>query len=433
MRSHPGILWDEGLMAGVIKLAVLGGSSVATPQLIHALGAQSERPPVEVVLLGRTGSKLESVAAVSARLASRASVPLKVAHTIDLPRGLEGADYILNQVRVGGYAARAYDESFPHAFGLPGEETYGPGGMNNALRTIPVTLGHCRVIEQVAPEALLINLTNPSSFVQYAVTRYTHVQVVGVCDSPVWLAGSLASLLGAPPGEIWVGYVGMHHFGWVTEARWRGRDVMPEVMRRLEGLPGLPVDMDFVRAMGAIPTSYFRYYYHPNRMLDKQRGQKTRAEQLLELEEKILSDYENISLNGVPDSLQRRGARWYEQIVVPVLLAHANDARAVFTLNVVNAAALPWMSPEAIVELPVVVTRHGFHPLQPPAAPPDIQAMVRLNAAFEMLWVEAVVEGSYDKALRAMMLNHLVQNLDQARLILKEIWPGENRPPLEVP
>ncbi len=419
-------------MAEKIKLAVLGGSSVATPQLIHALSAQVNRPPMEVALLGRTASKLEAVAAVSARLASRSSVPLQVAHSTDLQRGLEGAGYILNQVRVGGYAARAYDESFPQSFNLPGEETYGPGGMNNALRTIPVTLKHCQIIEDVAPEALLVNLTNPSSFIQYAITKYTNVQVVGVCDSPVWLARSLASLLGAPPGEIWVGYVGMHHFGWVTEVRWRGRDVMGDVLARLDDHSGLPVDLDFVRAIGAIPTSYFKYYYHPNRMLDKQRGQKTRAEQLMELEEKILAEYEAADLDRVPDSLQARGAHWYDEIVVPVLLAHANDAQAVFTLNVVNAAALPWMPPEAIIELPVVVTRQGFYPLQPPAAPLDIQAMVRVNAAFEMLWVEAVVERSYEKALRAMMLNHLVQNLDQARAILKEIWPAASGPLSEV-
>src|SRR3990172_1762993 len=189
-----------------IKLAVLGGSSVASPDLLRALGQRPARPPMEVVLLGRTGHKLERVAALSARLAARASVPLTVTHSTDLQRGLEGTDYVLNQVRVGGYQARAYDESFPHKFGLPGEETFGPGGMNNALRTIPVTLDYCRAVEQVAPDALLVNLTNPSSFIQYAVAKYTRVQVVGVCDSPIGLARGIAALLGAPPEEVWGGY-----------------------------------------------------------------------------------------------------------------------------------------------------------------------------------------------------------------------------------
>ncbi len=410
-------------MSDTMKLAVLGGSSVATPTLIQALAARADRPPMHVALLGRSAGKLAAVAAFSARLAARAAVPLAISHTTDLEVGLAGADYVLNQVRVGGYRARAEDESFPHAFGLPGEETFGPGGMNNALRTIPVTLAHCRLIEQVAPEALLINLTNPSSFIQYAVARYARVAVVGVCDSPVGLAHSAAAVLGLPAEALLAGYVGMHHFGWITEARWQGRDRMPELLARLDAFPGLPVDADIVRAMGAIPSAYFKYYYHPERMLAAQLGQKTRAEQLLELEGRILAEYEAGGLEEIPPSLEKRGAHWYEEIVVPVLLAHAGDSGAMFVLNVTNGAAVPWLPAEAIVELAVEVTRAGFRPRPAPAAPPDIQAMVRVNAAFEMLWVEAVVEQSYDRALRAMALNHLVQNLDQARAILQKIWP----------
>lgn len=407
-----------------IKLAVLGGSGVATPGLVQTLVGTSERPAMEVMLLGRTADKLERVAAFSRRLAERASVPLKVSHTTDMRSGLEGADYVLNQIRVGGYEARSYDESFPHKFGIPGEETFGPGGMNNALRSIPVTLDYCAMIEEVASQALLINLTNPSSYIQYAVSRYTNVRVVGVCDSPQSIKEAIAVLAGAPLEEVWVGYVGMHHFGWVTEASWNGRDIMPEILEKIEDLPSLPVDADIVRAIGAIPTSYFKYYYHPDRMLAKQQGKETRAKQLIALQTKIMEDLQEEGLDKMPESLVSRGADWYKGIIVPVLLAHANDTKEVFIVNVRNGTAVSWMSEEAIVELPCVVTRQGFYPLQPAEAPPDIQAMVRLNAAFEMLWVEAVVEKSYDKALRAMSLNHLVNDLDQARAILKDIWPN---------
>jgi 6-phospho-beta-glucosidase len=160
-------------------------------------------------------------------------------------------------------------------------------------------------------------------------------------------------------------------------------------------------------------------------MLAKQVGRETRAAQLLELEARLLANYEREDLDALASGLEERGAHWYAEIVVPVLLAHANDAGSAYILNVINGSAVPWMPAEAIVELPTVVTSHGFYPLEAPAAPADIQAMVRTNAAFEMLWVEAVVEGSYEKALRAMALNHLVQNLDQARALLKEIWPGQ--------
>jgi 6-phospho-beta-glucosidase len=410
-------------MDGPIKLAVLGGSGVATPGLIQALAQRTDRPAIEVILLGRSTQKLERVAALSRRLAQRAAVPLTVADTTDVRRGLEGADYVLNQIRVGGYEGRAVDETFPHAFGLPGEETIGPGGLNNALRTIPVTLELCHTLEDVAPQALIINLTNPSSHIQYAMSRYTRMASVGTCNSPIDLAKGIAAALGAPIESLWVGYVGMHHFGWVTDVRWNGRDVLPDLLARLEQLPDLPVDADLVRATGAIPTSYLKYRLHADRMLAAQAGRPPRAEQLIEMRNLILADLQREDLQELPSSLVQRGAGWYAGIIVPVLLAHAMDTRTIYTLNVPNGSTLPWMPPDSIVELPTLVTRQGFYPLQPARLPPDLQAMLRRNAAMEMLWVEAIVERSYDKALRAIVLDPMIHSLDQARAVLQRIWP----------
>ena len=158
------------------KLTVLGGSSIATPLLVQEFAKRPDRPPFEICLVGRTRDKLEKVAAASASLAEQAQTPLKISFETDTRRGLEGADYVLNQIRVGGYAARAYDERFPKQFGILGEETYGPGGMSNALRTIPVVLEYCREIESVAPHAVVLNLTNPNSYIQYAATHYSNGQ-----------------------------------------------------------------------------------------------------------------------------------------------------------------------------------------------------------------------------------------------------------------
>lgn len=404
------------------KLTVLGGSSIATPLLIQELAKRLDRPAFEVCLVGRTREKLEKVAAASSKIAKQAKIPLKVGFETDTCRGLEGADYVLNQIRVGGYSARAYDERFPKQFGLLGEETYGPGGMSNALRTIPVVLEYCREIESVAPQALVLNLTNPNSYIQYAATHYSKVNIIGVCDSPVGIGENIAAMLGVAYKELWVEYVGMHHFGWVMNVTYQGKNMMPEILSKLEQVSGLPVDADIALAVGGIPTSYFKYYYHANRVFEKQRDQpKVRAEQLMELEAQVMKDFDTSS-EGLPEGLLQRGAHWYGAIVAPVMLAHANNAHEVYTLNVVNGTTVGWMPEEAIVETPTLVSAHGFTPLSPISAPPDLQAMVRLNAAFEMLWVEAVVEKDYSKALRAMMLNHLVKDLDQAKAILKEIW-----------
>jgi len=404
------------------KLTVLGGSSIASPTLIQELLSRKDRPPFEVCLVGRTKPKLEKVAAACAALVKHAQIPLTITFETDLKKGLAEVDYILNQIRVGGYKARAYDERFPKQFGILGEETFGPGGMSNAKRTIPVVLEYCKAIEQIAPQALMLNLTNPNSFIQYAVTRYSNVNIIGVCDSPIGIGEGIAHMLGIPYKELWIQYVGMHHFGWVTHAFHNGVDLMPAILEKLDQVPGLPVDAEIARAVGGIPTSYFKYYYHSNRVFETQSKQeKVRAEQLLELESQILDEYSSRS-GGIPDSLNQRGSHWYGEIVVPVMLAHANNANEVYIINVVNGTAIPWMPPHAIIETPTLVSGHGFTPLQPAETPSDLQALVRLNATFEMLWVEAVVEQDYGKALRAMMLNHLVHDLDQAKAILGEIW-----------
>ena len=410
-------------MADKTKLAVLGGSSFASPLLVEELAHREDRTPLEVCLIGRTETKLAQVAAACKAVAARAKVPISISYETDTRRGLEKTDYILNQVRVGGYAARAYDEKFPQQFGIMGEETFGPGGLSNALRTIPVVLDYCKLIEETAPQALLLNLTNPNSIIQYAAVRYSKVAIVGVCDSPVGITQSIASILGVPQVELWPQYVGMHHFGWVVKVFWKGKDVMPDLLNKLDESSGLPVDVEIARAVGGIPTSYFKFYYHSNRVLAQQQKQdKVRAEQLMELEAQVLEDYAAMKDGEMPAGLRKRGATWYGGIVVPVMLAHANDANEVYALNVVNGCCIPWLPAEAIVETPTLVTGHGFVPLEPPETPPDIQAMVRLNAAFEMLWAEAVVEKDEGKALRAMMLNHLVHDYDQAKAILKEIW-----------
>jgi 6-phospho-beta-glucosidase len=206
--------------------------------------------------------------------------------------------------------------------------------------------------------------------------------------------------------------------------RWHGQDLLPTVLDRLVTSQGLPVEGEIVRALGVIPTSYFKYYYHSNRVLSAQKNKRARAEELLELEAEILSAYQSGSLVEKPASLVKRNAVWYEHMIVPLLLAHLRNSGDVLELQVTNGQALPFMPPEAIVEVPTVVQRGSFLPLAyDNGLPPDLEALLLTNARFEMLWTEAVVEKSYTKALRAMLANHLVTNYDQARGLLEKIWP----------
>jgi len=411
-------------MAEKIRFVVLGGSSVASPALIDALlRLAGQRPPIEVVLHGRTRHKLEMVGGVCQQMVRERPGDLDVGHTTDLEEALEGADYILNQIRVGGLKARAFDETFPREFGIPGEETIGPGGFNNALRTIPVVLEWCRVIERVAPDALMLNLTNPSSVVQYAVTRYSKVRVIGICNTPLDLSNYVARVLDVPLEQLSLDYVGMHHFGFITGARRDGQDVMAQVLERVAEFPELGIDTKIIQALGAVPCPYLRYFFHPDRMLAQQQGKPARAEQLLELQDSILTEYAHWTGGQMPAALAKRGANWYEKIIVPVLLALVNDTRERAIVNVVNARTVPFLPEQAIVEMACIVGAEGATPIGDGAAPADVRMMIQLNCTYEMLTAEGIAERDRKKALRALLLSPLVPSADVAQAILERIWP----------
>jgi 6-phospho-beta-glucosidase len=412
-----------------LKVVVLGGSGVATPELAEAIVQSPDRTQsLELALVGRTREKLEKVTAVCQMMAEGDSL-LHISHTTDVEAALAGACYVINQIRVGGLQARAFDESFPHQVGLPGEETVGAGGFANASRTIPVALEYARLIERICPEATLLSFVNPSSLVQYAITRYTNVNTVGLCDSPITLVGNIARALGAPAEEITVDYVGMHHFGWATGVWWRGRDVMQEVLANASQA-NTDVDPDITRAIGAIPGSYLNYVFHPDRMLAKKIGKRPRAEELLELQDEILADFEHsLAVGKQPSVLAQRKARWYKAIVAPVLLAlvegkHSGKAskRPEFILNVVNGQLIPWLPSDAVVEVPALVDGGRVRPLAVGAVPPDVKALIQSNCAYEMLAVEAIVEKDRDKALRALLMNPIVHTYDQAAGVLDRAW-----------
>jgi 6-phospho-beta-glucosidase len=415
-------------MSGV-KVVVLGGRGIATPELVGAIVQIPERmQPIELVLVGRTLEKLEKVAAV-ARLFAGDDPLLTISHTTDVEEALSGTDYVINQIRVGGLKARAFDETFPHEFGLPGEETVGPGGFANASRTIPVVLEYARLMERICPTATLLSFVNPSSLVQYAVTRYTQVRTIGLCNSPVSLRQGIARALDAPVDELSIDYVGMHHFGWVTGAWWRGRDVLPELLAKAAQV-NKDVEPDIVQAIGAIPGAYLNYVFHPDRMLAKKKGKRARAEELLELQDDVLADFErSLAAGQRPTLLAQRKAGWYREIIAPVLLALVEGKRggtlgraARFVLNVVNGTKIPWLPPEAVVEIPTLIENGRVRPLATGPVPADVRALVQANCTYEMLAVQAIVERDREKALRALLINPIVHTYDQAVGVLDRAW-----------
>lgn len=407
----------------MLHLVVLGGSSVASPELISSLIPYVSEFPFRIVLVGRDENKLARVGNICARLAE-ASPYLRVEWTTDVARALAGADFVLNQIRVGGLSARAFDESFPHQFEIPGEETVGPGGFANALRTIPVCVDYARAVEQSAPDAWFINLTNPAGMIQRAIAQTTRVRVISVCDSPVTLMENVARLVNVPSAELHFDYVGMLHFGWVVGVTHNGADMMPRALENIAQLPGLVPDARLAQAMGAIPHPYLNYFFAPEKMLARQRAQgHTRAAELQTLEAELLRAYET----GDTLLIKKRAAVWYAKIIVPVILALLRGGE--YVVNARNDSSAPWLPPDTIVETFCQINARTIM-LRPAAPTPrDVQAMLQNNAAYEALVVDAILNDSYETAWRALRLNPLVANAAQARAILDVVWATRGYPP----
>lgn len=416
----------------VLTLAILGGSSVATPELCQALlnwpGGVARRPHLRLTLLGRSAAKLEQVRAICARMLAGAT--MEVTATTDWHAGLAGADVILNQMRVGGLEARAFDETFPHMLNLPGEETIGPGGFANALRTIPAVLEVMQIAGEVAPQALVLNLTNPAGMVQHAVTCYTKMRMLSLCDSPITLGEDIAKLLARPRSLLEIDYLGMNHLGWALAVREQQHELLDQILAKAEMLTHLGVEADYIQATRAIPLPYVRYYLSPERILAQQRSKAPRAQQLLALEQELLhaysQDLDKPADRQVGASVTRRGALWYRTIVVPVLDAFWQDQGSRWIVNVTNGSLVPWLPAETVIEAPARIDRQGAHPLPVPAhlLSPDLRSLLFDLAAYEELAVSAIVEKNAAQALQALVAHPLIRSLDTARRVLDMVWPA---------
>jgi len=411
-----------------IKVVILGGSALATPMVFDAMGQLKAASAYDFVMVGRDEERLNLVKQVSDEIISNhPGLNVRTSVSTDIESSLSGANFCINQVRVGGLEGRAFDETFPRQFGIPGEETVGPGGFTNSMRGIPLTIEICRMIEKQAPDAVMLNLTNPSSIVHYAVHRYTNVKVVGTCDSPISLTAMVAGLLDLPVDEIEFELGGMHHFGWIVGVKHDGKDYLPELLERADEMPKLGTDPEVIRAFGAIPTYYFKYYFHPDRMLAATEGRAIRAHQLMELSDQILEAYREWQPGTPPDMLKRRGAVWYDKIVIPTLLALAENQTTELVLSTDNNDSFPWLPADAIIEGQIPIQDGKLGAVRSFEPPQDVKAMMSQNCAYETLTAQAIVEQDRDKALRALMANLLVGNFNQARGILNLVWPGEDK------
>lgn len=403
-----------------LKICVIGGGSTYTPELIEGFTVRREELPVrQIVLMDVDEERLRVVGGLAQRMLRAAGAGTELSLTTRRLEALEGAHYVITQLRVGGMAARIQDERIPLRFGVVGQETTGPGGFASALRTIPVLLDIARDMAEVAPEARLINFTNPSGIVTEALVKYTRVPTVGLCNSPIGFQRSIARELGVAPECVQLDYVGLNHLSWIRGVKVDGEDVFQHVLGATiaQARAGRSLfSPKLVETLGMIPSYYLHYYYHHDRAVAEQlRAGKTRGEEVRKIESELLKLYADPNLSSKPKLLERRGGAHYSTAAVALISAIHNDKGELHIVNTKNRGALPDLPPDCVAELPAVVDQDGVHPLPTAPMPPSIRGLVQAVKAYEELTVKAAAEGDARAALQALLAHPLVPSFSVAK------------------
>jgi len=339
------------------KVAVIGGGSTYTPELVEGFDVHRDRLPIdEMVLLDPDPDRLEVVGGLAGRILSKRGWGGRLVLTRDRDRALDGADFVVVQLRVGGQRARLLDETLPLRFGCIGQETTGAGGFAKALRTVPVVLEIAEeTARRAAAHAWIVDFTNPVGIVTQALFDEGH-RAIGLCNVAIGLQRRIAALLDMTPDRVALDHVGLNHLTWVRAVLVGGEDRLPEVLDRfaqeVSALVGVPLEL--LRLLRAVPSYYLRYYYLTDEVLEEQRarGHRPRAEEVLEIERGLLDLYRDPSVDQKPKLLEERGGAFYSEAAAQLMASLHAGTGDTQIVDVRNDGALPELADDAVVEVP---------------------------------------------------------------------------------
>lgn len=411
-----------------MKLTVIGGGSTYTPELIDGFARLREVLPIEELwLVDPDAHRLELVSGVSRRMFARAGHPGVIHATSDVVAGVENADVILLQLRIGGQAARHGDETWPHQAGVIGQETTGPGGFAKALRTVPVVLDIAEQVRRHAkPDAWIIDFTNPVGIVTRALVSAGH-RAVGLCNVAIGFQRRFAAMLEVDFRDVQLDHVGLNHLTWERGVTVGGRNVLPELLASHLGDLAEEVELppELLSLLGSVPSYYLRYFYSHDRVLREQLGSPTRAEAVMEVEAELLRLYADPHVNTKPAILEKRGGAYYSEAAVDLIASLVSDRRDVQVVNIRNDGALPFLPDDHVIEVPATVGATGLTALPIAPLPDDLAGLIADVAGYERLALDAAVNGGRDRVLRAMVAHPLVRQFDRAEK-LTDLLIAEN-------
>jgi 6-phospho-beta-glucosidase len=401
-----------------LKVAVVGGGSTYTPELVSGL---SRLDVSEFVLHDIDAERREVVGGLAGRMLDRQGYAGAFVVSGDLDRAVEGADYVLVQIRVGGQQARLADETMPLACGCVGQETTGAGGLAKALRTVPVVLEIARRVHELS-EAWIVDFTNPVGIVTRALLDDGH-RAIGLCNVAIGFQRRWSAWLGVEPSRLVVDQIGLNHLTWVRRVMLDDRDVLPELLDAHAdeiavdvGLPARLLD-----ELGAVPSYYLRYFYAHDEVVREQLDGVPRAQVVAEIERELLTRYRDPQLVEKPTLLEGRGGAFYSEAALGLISSLASGDGGVHEVDVRNDRTIEGLAPDDVVEVPARVTRAGARPLPQSPLAPELLGLVQHVAAYERLAVAAARTRAVVDVKKALLAHPLISQYAIAEQLLERL------------
>jgi 6-phospho-beta-glucosidase len=417
-----------------MKIAVIGGGSTYTPELINGFLERTSTLPVsELWLMDIDPVRLDIVGGFAKRMVEARGNPFMVVLTTDQRDAVHDASYVITQLRVGQMPARVADEYLGFRHGLIGQETTGVGGMAKALRTIPVILKIAADMRELAPGALLANFTNPAGLVTQALKKYApDVPSVGVCNvaitTKMGIIDGLKELKGSAitPERTQLNTLGLNHLSWHRGFIVDGEDIWPQVfeayLAELRADPEPDWDPRTIEVLGMMPNYYLQYFYHTDRKLKSQeKWPPSRGEEVIEIEKGLLKQYTEPSLVEPPAELMLRGGAYYSTVATQLLNAHYNNLGETHVVNTAHTGAVPGWPADWVLEMPCRVEQSGIHPLPAAPLPSVCYGLLAQVKSYELLTVEAAVHGDRKAAYEALLANPLGPKADRIQAVLDDM------------
>jgi 6-phospho-beta-glucosidase len=404
------------------KISVIGGGSVFTPELIAMLGKITDvTGPLDVHLMDISVERLRIVGDMCKRLMEISKQPINIVTTTDPVEAISDSSFVCNQLRAGGVPARIEDEKLGRKYRLPFTETISVCGFATFLRSFPLIVEYSQIIARVAPNAWILNFTNPAGMLSETFHRLGQRKIIGVCNVSVKLKQFIAERLHVPPSSLYMNWRGINHMTFVDQIYVNGKEMLGDVISAYDqGESTLPFPKDLIQSLGILPNPYLQYYYLKDRVIDHlQKQEKNRSEIVLEIEKDLLDEFKTAI--EIPDTLKRRGGYGYSSVVANLIKDLISEGGSIHYGIVRNGSTLVELPVDSFVEVPILVHKNRIETIQIDPLPTVVKPLVISMKLYEDALIDACFNRNIDKMLHSLIMHPLIPSYNVSKMLLQDV------------